>query len=92
MIVQIYVDEFIFGSTCLDMTVEFLKLMETKFEMSFMGLINFFLGLNIKQSSKGIFINQEAFTKTLLARCGMNCDSKVKVLMAFGKKKTHSSW
>lgn len=77
MIVQIYVDEF-------------RKLMETKFEMSAMGPINFFPGLNIRQGTKGIFINQEAYTKNLLTKFGMMGDSKVKVPMAFGTKLTPS--
>ena len=90
MIVQIYVDDIIFGSTNPSLTVEFRKLMETKFEMSSMGPINFFLGLNIRQGPEGIFINQEAYTKTLLAKFGMMGDSKVKVSMTFGTKLTPS--
>ena len=90
MIVQIYVDDIIFGSTNPSLTAEFRKLMETKFEMSSMGPINFFLGLNIRQGPEGIFINQEAYTKTLLAKFGMMGDSKVKVPMAFGTKLTPS--
>ncbi|KAI3505861.1 hypothetical protein L1887_28170 [Cichorium endivia] len=90
MIVQIYVDDIIFGSTHPSLIAEFRKLMETKFEMSSMGKINFFLGLNIRQSSEGIFINQEAYTKSLLEKFGMMGDSKVKVPMAFGTKLTPS--
>ena len=62
MIIQIYVDDIIFGSTNPNLTSEFQKLMETKFEMSSMGPINLFLGLNIRQGPEGIFINQEAYT------------------------------
>ena len=90
MIVQIYVDDIIFGSTNPSLTAEFRKLMETKFEMSSMGPFNFFLGLNIRQGPEGIFINQEAYTKTLLAKFGMMGDSKVKVPMEFGTKLTPS--
>nr|KAJ0216304.1 hypothetical protein LSAT_V11C300142670 [Lactuca sativa] len=90
MIVQIYVNDIIFGSTNPSLTAEFRKLMETKFEMSSMGPINFFLGLNIRQGPEGIFINQEAYTKTLLAKFGMLGESKVKVPMAFGTKLTPS--
>ena len=68
MIVQIYVDDIIFGSTNPSLTDEFRKLMETKFEMSTMGPVNFFLGLNIRQGPEGIFINQEAYTKNLLTK------------------------
>jgi len=89
MIVQIYVDDIIFGSTHPALTDQFRKLMETKFEMSSMGKLKFFLGL-FRQNFEGIFINQEAYTKTLLDRFGMVGDSRVKVLMAFGTKLTTS--
>ncbi|GJU39472.1 retrovirus-related pol polyprotein from transposon TNT 1-94, partial [Tanacetum coccineum] len=49
IIVQIYVDDIIFGLTCQDMCDEFAKIMHDKFEMSMMGELNFFLGLQIKQ-------------------------------------------
>ena len=75
MVIQIYVDDIIFESTNPDLTVEFRKLMETKFEMSSMGKINFVLGLNIRQSSKCIFINQVAFKKSLLVKFRMVGDS-----------------
>ncbi|GKA56172.1 retrovirus-related pol polyprotein from transposon TNT 1-94 [Tanacetum coccineum] len=45
IIVQIYVDDIIFGSTCQDMCDEFGKIMHDEFEMSMMGELNFFLGL-----------------------------------------------
>ena len=51
MIVQIYFDDIIFGSTNPRLTAKFRKLMEDKFEMSSMGPIIFSLGLNIRQSS-----------------------------------------
>ncbi|GJQ98203.1 retrovirus-related pol polyprotein from transposon TNT 1-94 [Tanacetum coccineum] len=49
IIVQIYVDDIIFGSTCQDMCDEFAKIMHDEFEMRMMGELNFFLGLQIKQ-------------------------------------------
>ena len=48
MIVQIYVDDIIFGSTNPSLTADLQKLMEKRFEMSSKGKINFFLGLNIR--------------------------------------------
>ena len=58
MIVQIYIDDIIFGATNEDLCIEFSKLMQSEFEMSMMGELTFFLGLQIKQSSEGIFISQ----------------------------------
>ncbi|GKF22957.1 retrovirus-related pol polyprotein from transposon TNT 1-94 [Tanacetum coccineum] len=55
MIVQIYVDNIIFDSTCQDMCDEFSKIMHDEFEMSMMSELNFFLGLQIKQMEDGIF-------------------------------------
>nr|GEU54183.1 retrovirus-related Pol polyprotein from transposon TNT 1-94 [Tanacetum cinerariifolium] len=49
IIIQIYVDDIIFGSTCQDMCDGFSKIMHDEFKMSMMGELNFFLGLQIKQ-------------------------------------------
>ena len=50
--------------------------MKSKFEMSMMGELKFFLGLQIHQSPRGIFINQAKYTTEILKNYGMdNCDS-----------------
>ena len=51
LIVQIFIDDIIFGATNNDLCDEFSKLMKSEFEMSMMGELNFFLGLQIKQTS-----------------------------------------
>ncbi|KAI3493174.1 hypothetical protein L1887_42164 [Cichorium endivia] len=86
MIVQIYVDDIIFGSTDPNLSKDFEKLMKSKFQMSMMGKINFFLGLQIKQSKEGIFINQQKYTKSLLERFGMTNCSKAKVPLPAGTR------
>ncbi|GJW92559.1 retrovirus-related pol polyprotein from transposon TNT 1-94 [Tanacetum coccineum] len=48
IILQIYVDDIIFGSTCEELCDDFTKIMHDDFEMSMMGELNFFLGLQIK--------------------------------------------
>jgi len=48
--VQVYVDDIIFGGTNEVLRVEFAQLMNSEFEMSMMGELNFFLGLQIKQT------------------------------------------
>ncbi|GJR28388.1 retrovirus-related pol polyprotein from transposon TNT 1-94 [Tanacetum coccineum] len=75
IIVQIYVDDIIFGSTCQDMCDEFAKIMHDEFEMSMMGELNFFLGLQIKQMEDGIFFNQSKYIKEMLKKFGLE-DSK----------------
>lgn len=48
--------------------------MHDKFEMSMMGDLIFFLGLQVKQLENGIFINQSKYTKELIKKFGMeNC-------------------
>ncbi|KAI3499752.1 hypothetical protein L1887_35561 [Cichorium endivia] len=86
MLVQIYVDDIIFGSTDPNLSKDFEKLMKSKFQMSMMGKINFFLGLQIKQSKEGIFINQQKYTKSLLERFRMTNCSKSKVPLPAGTR------
>ena len=54
LIIQVYVDDIIFGATSEHLCEEFSSLMGKEFEMSMMGELTFFLGLQIKQSSNGI--------------------------------------
>nr|GEY14362.1 copia protein [Tanacetum cinerariifolium] len=75
IIVQIYVDDIIFGSTSQNMGDDFAKIMHEEFEMSMMGELNFLLGLQIKQIKDGIFFNQSKYIKKMLKKFGLE-DSK----------------
>ncbi|GJS85395.1 retrovirus-related pol polyprotein from transposon TNT 1-94, partial [Tanacetum coccineum] len=76
LLVQIYVDDIIFGSTNPKLSKRFEKLMHNKFEMSMMGELKFFLGIQIHQSPRGIFINQAKYAQEILKKYGMtSCDS-----------------
>ena len=57
LIVQVYIDDIIFCTTHNDLCNEFLKMMRSEFEMSIRGELNFFLGLQIKQTSNGTMIH-----------------------------------
>ncbi|GJU56900.1 putative ribonuclease H-like domain-containing protein [Tanacetum coccineum] len=59
MLVQVYVDDIIFGSTNKSWCDEFEALMKSRFQMSSMGELTFFLGLQVKQNKGGIFISQD---------------------------------
>ncbi|KAF5768399.1 putative RNA-directed DNA polymerase [Helianthus annuus] len=72
MIVQIYVDDIIFGSTCTKMCEEFRELMTVEFEMSAMGELQCFLGLQVQQMQNGTFIHQSKYAKELLTKFDMN--------------------
>ena len=71
LIVQVYVDDIIFGITHENLCNEFSKMMRSEFEMSMMGELNFFLGLQIKKTSKGTMIHQQKYIKELLKRYGL---------------------
>nr|GEZ84805.1 hypothetical protein [Tanacetum cinerariifolium] len=76
LLVQIYVDDIIFGSTNPNLSKRFEKLMHSKFEMSMIGELKFFLGIQIHQSPHGLFINQAKYTQEILVKHGMtSCDS-----------------
>nr|GEW67133.1 hypothetical protein [Tanacetum cinerariifolium] len=76
LLVQIYVDDIIFGSTNTKLSKQFEKLMHIKFEMSMMGELKFFLGIQIHQSHRGIFNNQAKYAQEILIKHGMtSCDS-----------------
>jgi len=68
LIVQVYVDNIIFGSTNEKMFEDFSNLMQSEFEMSMMGELHFFLGLQIKQQEDDIFIFQEKYIRDLLKK------------------------
>jgi len=69
--VQIYVDDIIFSATNESLYKEFVRCMQDEFEMSMMGGLNFFIGLQIKQTRDVIFINQSKHINDLLKRFGM---------------------
>nr|GEV36707.1 retrovirus-related Pol polyprotein from transposon TNT 1-94 [Tanacetum cinerariifolium] len=76
LLVQIYVDDIIFGSTNPKLSKQFEKLMHIKFEMSMMGELKFFLEIQIHQSPCGIFISQAKYAQEILIKHGMtSCDS-----------------
>jgi hypothetical protein len=64
--VQIYVDDIIFGSTNASLCKEFSKLMKDEFEMSMMGELKFFLGIQINQCKDGVYVHQTKYTNELL--------------------------
>jgi uncharacterized membrane protein YciS (DUF1049 family) len=68
MLIQVYVDDIIFGATKQSMVKEFEELMQKEFRMSSMGELTFFLGLQVQQSSSGIFISQDKYVTDILTR------------------------
>ncbi|WJX50151.1 hypothetical protein P8452_36497 [Trifolium repens] len=76
LIIQIYVDDIIFGSTNASLCKSFSKLMQDEFEMSMMGELKFFLGIQINQGKDGTYIHQSKYTKELLKKFNLD-DCKI---------------
>ncbi|GKE01483.1 putative ribonuclease H-like domain-containing protein, partial [Tanacetum coccineum] len=74
LLVQVYVDDIIFGSTNKAWCEEFEVLMQGEFEMSAMGEMSFFLGLQVKQLPDGIFISQDKYVKDMLTKFDMESE------------------
>nr|GEW40474.1 retrovirus-related Pol polyprotein from transposon TNT 1-94 [Tanacetum cinerariifolium] len=70
ILVQVYVDDIIFGSSNLQLCREFKSLMHEKFQMSAIGELNFFLGLQVLQKNDGIFLSQDKYVGDILKKFG----------------------
>ncbi|GJU49240.1 putative ribonuclease H-like domain-containing protein [Tanacetum coccineum] len=68
LLVHVYVDDIIFGSTNKELYIAFEKLMKDKFQMSSMGELTFFLGLQVTQKEDGIFISQDKYVAEILKK------------------------
>nr|GEW78489.1 retrovirus-related Pol polyprotein from transposon TNT 1-94 [Tanacetum cinerariifolium] len=74
--VQVYVDDIIFGSTHPRYTQLFSDLMKSRFKMSMMEEMMFFLGLQVNQSPCGIFLNQSNYVLEICKKYGLeSCDT-----------------
>ncbi|GJX66861.1 putative ribonuclease H-like domain-containing protein, partial [Tanacetum coccineum] len=72
LLVQVYVDDIIFGSTKRSLCIDFEQIMHKRFQMSSMGELTFFLGLQVKQKEDGIFISQDKYVGEILKKFGFS--------------------
>ncbi|KAL0537384.1 hypothetical protein IC582_026362 [Cucumis melo] len=72
IVAQIYVDDIIFGGFPKTLVDNFINIMKSEFEMSLVGELSCFLGLQIKQRSEGMFISQEKYAKNLVKKFGLD--------------------
>jgi len=77
LIVQVYIGDIIFRATHKNLCNEFSKMIRSEFEMSMIGELNFFLGLQIKQTSNGTMIHQQNYIKELLKMFGMDSSKPI---------------
>jgi hypothetical protein len=83
LIVQVYVDDIVFAGSSNSLVARFADDMSRKFEMSMMGELQFFLGLQIKQSKEGTFAHQAKYTKNIVRKFKKE-DSKAMVKVHLG--------
>jgi hypothetical protein len=81
LIILVYVDDIIFGSNIELMSKKFVVEMQQEFEMFMSAELSFFLGLQIHQLERGIFISQSKYLKELLKKFGMENYTPVRTPM-----------
>ena len=70
-VLQIYVDDIIFGSTNQDFCEEFGRMMANEFEMPMIGELSYFLDLQIKQMKNDTFVSQGKYIKDMIKKFGL---------------------
>ncbi|GJX19665.1 putative ribonuclease H-like domain-containing protein [Tanacetum coccineum] len=73
LLVQVYVDDIIFGSTKKSLCTDFEQIMHKRFQMSSVGELTFLLGLQVKQKEDGIFISQDKYVGEILKKFDFSC-------------------
>ena len=75
LVAQVYVDDIVFGVTIDARPIEFSEEMKKEFEMSMVGELTFFLGLQVKQKKQSIFISQEEYARNIVKKFGLDSKS-----------------
>jgi hypothetical protein len=68
LLIQIYVGDTIFGGSSHSLVSSFQAMMENEFQMSMMGELTFFVGIQVKQTNEGTFVHQAKYTKDLIKK------------------------
>ncbi|KAJ7978471.1 Retrovirus-related Pol polyprotein from transposon TNT 1-94 [Quillaja saponaria] len=84
LIVCLYVDDLIFTGNDNVMFEEFKKSMMVEFEMSDLGMMHYFLGIEVVQSANGIFISQKKYVREVLDRFQMKDNNPISTPTKFG--------
>ena len=88
LIISIYVDDLIFTGNDETLVKEFKVSMKNEFDMTNLGRMKFFLGVEVMQTSKGIYMSQKKYAQEILERFGMENSNPTKTLMVPGCKLT----
>jgi hypothetical protein len=65
------VDDIIFGGSSHTLVSRFQEMMESEFQISMMGELTFFLGIQVKQIKQGTFVHQAKYMKNLIKKFNM---------------------
>ena len=88
VVAQVYVDDIIFGSTKDDLAHSFSSMMQTEFEISMIGELNYLLKRQIWQNNSSIFISQTKYANNLVMKFGLESTSLVRTPMSPNVKLT----
>ena len=88
IVAQIYINDIIFGLTKDELAHGFSRIMQAEFEMSMIGELTLFLGLQICQQDSAIFLSQSKYPKNLVKKFGLESASSVKTPMSPNVKLT----
>ena len=86
LIVLVYVDDIIFGCTNNSSVQWFANSMQSEFEMSMIGELSYFLGLQISQKPEGLFLSQEKYLKEMLKKFQMEDSNPMSTPIVSGCK------
>ena len=89
VVVQIYVDDIVFGATNDSLAHSFADEMKAMFDMSMVGKLTYFLGLQVKQTDSGIYINQAKYARNLVKRFGLDNAAHARTPMVANAKLTN---
>lgn len=88
-IAQIYVDGIVFGFPVDSLAHDFAECMKQEFDISMIGELNYFLGLQVKQTDDSLFISQSKYVKNLVKRFGLDSKKHIRTLMSTSVKLGH---
>lgn len=86
LLVAVYVDDLLVTGSSLDIILDFKKGMATKFEMSDLGKLTYYLGIEVIQNERGIVLKQEIYASKILGEVGMEGCNSVHIPMDSGLK------
>ena len=86
LVISIYIDDMLVTGSNVKLLAEFKKEIQDFFEMSDLGIMNYFLGMEIHQCSLGIFISQRKYVVDILKKFKLKSCKEIATLLAQNEK------